>query len=94
MPQKKPCSSAKGKKVHKESIGNGRRLEKTTVSQEEVMGDQIEDLKRKLCDFVKSNVVDTVPGKKLKLDDAVSLGKVFKDQFGSAEVAKQSRREQ
>ena len=32
--------------------------------------------------------------KKLKLDDAVSLGKVFEDQFGSMEVAKQPHQEQ
>ena len=32
--------------------------------------------------------------KKMKLDAAVSLGKVFEDQFGSMEVAKQPHREQ
>ena len=53
------------------------------------MGDQNEDSKRKMeaLEVTREEVMVLV--KKSKLEDVVSLGKVFEEQFGSAEVAKQ-----
>ena len=61
---------------------------------EVVTGDQNEDTKRKLDDIENTEEVDTVVAKRAKLEDAMFLGKVFEEQFGSVEVAKQPRRTQ
>ena len=45
---KKNCKFAKGEGVKKDSKGTWKRLEKSPGSEEEVMGDQHDDSKRKL----------------------------------------------
>ena len=91
---KKNCKPAEGEGVKKDSKGTWKHLEKSPVFEEVVMGDQNEDSKRKLEAFKDTKEEVMVLTKKSKLEDAVSLGKVFEEQFGSAEVAKQTRRKQ
>ena len=55
------------------------------------MGDQNEDSKQKMEAFEDTSKEVMVLAKKSKLEDVVSLGKVFEEQFRSAEVAKQPR---
>ena len=55
------------------------------------MGDQNEDSKQKMEALEDTREEVMVLAKKSKLEDVVSLGKVFEEQFGSVEVAKQPR---
>ena len=91
---KKHGKSAKGENVKKDSKGTGKCLEISPGFKEVVMGDQNEDTKRKLDDFENTEEADTVVAKSAKLEDVVFLGKVFEEQYGLAEVAKQPRRTQ
>ena len=68
---------------------NGLALHKKREAIKElVRSDHQKDPKRKIC-VIDSSTVDTVDGKKIKLVDVVSSGKVHEDQSGSVEVAKQ-----
>ena len=58
------------------------------------MKDQNEDSKRKMEALEDTREEVMVLVKKSKLEDVVSLGKVFEEQFGSAKVAKQPHRKQ
>ena len=80
---KRGSSGYKGLALHK----------KTKANKELVRSDHQGDPKRKLC-VIDSSTVDTVDGKKIKLVDVVSLGKVHEDQSRSAKVAKQPCRKQ
>ena len=91
---KKQGKSVNGENVKKDSKGTGKRLEISPGFKEVVMGDQNEYTKRKLDDIKNTEEVDTVVAKRAKLEDAMFLGKVFEEQFGSAKVAKQPRRTQ
>ena len=55
------------------------------------MGDQNEDSKQKMEALEDTREEVMVLAKKSKLEDVMSLGKVFEEQFGLAEVAKQPR---
>ena len=90
----KKQGSANGVNVKKVSQGTGKHLEISPGFKEVVMGDQKGDTKRKLDDIENTEEADTMVAKRAKLDDAVFLGKVFEEQFGSAEVPKQPRRTQ
>ncbi|KAL0000259.1 hypothetical protein SO802_019861 [Lithocarpus litseifolius] len=66
-----------------------RNIQGTTakhVSKEVVMGDQNDDTRRKLDDIENTKEAKTLVAKRSKLEDAVYLGKVFKEQFGLAEI--------
>ena len=91
---KKNCKLAKGEGVKKDSKGTWKHLEKSPVFEEAVIGDQNDDSKWKLEAFKDTKEEVMVLAKKSKLEDTVSLGKVFEELFGSAEVAKQTRRKQ
>ena len=90
----KKQGSANSVHVKKVSQGTEKQLEISPGFKEVVMGDQKGDTKRKLDDTEITEEADTMVAKRAKLDDAVFLGKVFEEQFGSAEVAKQPRRTQ
>ena len=84
--------SAKGKKGSNGYKGLALH-KKAKANKELVRSDHQGDPKRKLC-VIDSSTVDTVDGKKIKLVDVVSLGKVHEDQSRSAKVAKQPCRKQ
>ena len=69
--------STKGKRGSRGYKGSALH-KKTEATKELVRSDHQEDPKRKLC-VIDSSVVDTIDGKKIKLVDVVSLGKVHED---------------
>ena len=75
----------KGTKV----IAKKKKKKKTETFEDMVVEIQKEEPKRKFEGWTNSTTSGSE--KKIKLDDVMSLGKVFKDQFGSAEVARQPR---
>ena len=79
--------STKGKRGSRGYKGSALH-KKTKATKELVRSDHQEDPKRKLC-VIDSSVVDTIDGKKIKLVDVVSLGKVHEDQSRLVEVAEQ-----
>ena len=84
---KKSGQYTKGKGGCKGTKGTRPTKKKTEASEDMVMEIQKEEPKRKFEGWTNST---TLGGeKKIRLDDAVSLGKMFEDQFGSAEVARQ-----
>ena len=91
---KEQGKSANGVNVKKDSKGTRKHLEISLGFKEVVMGDQNGDTKRKLDDIENTEEADTVVAKRAKLEDAMFLGKVFEEQFGLAEVAKQPCRTQ
>ena len=62
------------------------------ISEGMMMEIQKEEPKRKFEGLTNSTTSGAEM--KIKLDDVVSLGKVFEDQFGSAKVARQPHRAQ
>ena len=86
--------SVKDKSAIKDSRGSTQRLELVGANTEGTKVVQVEDIKRKICVSDSSNVDNTVAEKKIRLDDAVSLGKVLEEHFRSAVVAKQPRQDQ
>lgn len=90
----KPGKTTKGENVKNESKRTRKRMEKSEGSKEVEMGDPNELIKRKLDVLKDTGEADIVLAKRSKLEDVVSLGKVFEEQFGSAEVAKQCRQNQ
>ena len=79
--------STKGKRGSRGYKGSALH-KKTEATKELVRSDHQEDPKRKLC-VIDSSMVDTIDGKKIKLVDVVSLGKVHEDQSRLVEVAEQ-----
>ena len=84
---KKSGQYTKGKGSCKGTKGTGPRPKKIEAFEDMVMEIQKEEPKRKFEGWTNSTTSGVE--KKIKLDDAVSLGKVFDDQFGSVEVARQ-----
>ncbi|KAF3943108.1 hypothetical protein CMV_030299 [Castanea mollissima] len=72
---KKTCTSAKDECGKMNSKGTWKRLKKSQISEEVVMGDQNEISKRKLEALEDTRKDALVLAKRLKLEDAVSLGK-------------------
>ena len=93
-PRKNLLHSIKDKSAIKDSRGSTQRLELVGANTEGAKVVQVEDIKRKICVSDSSNVDNTVAEKKIRLDDAVSLGKVLEEHFRSAVVAKQPRQDQ
>lgn len=90
----KPGKTTKGENVKNKSKRTRKQMEKSEGSKEVEMGDPNELIKRKLDVLKDTGEADIVLAKRSKLEDVVSLGKVFEEQFGSAEVAKQCRQNQ
>ena len=89
---KKSGQYTKGKSGCKGTKATGPRPKKTEASEDMVMEIQKEEPKRKFEGWTNSTISGVE--KKIKLDDVVSLEKVFEDQFRSAEVARQPCRAQ
>ena len=87
---KKSGQYTKGKGGCKGTKGIAKKKKKKTETFEDMVVEiQKEEPKRKFEGWTNSTTSGSE--KKIKLDDVMSLGKVFKDQFGSAEVARQPR---